>query len=117
MPTLSASWNASLPIRCVGTCPVNATIGIESMYASWSAVTRLVAAGPEVTMHTPDLPGHPRVPLGRVAGRRLLANEDVAQGPREVVERVVEGQDGAAGQPENHVHALTLERLQHDTRP
>ena len=29
MPTLSASWNASLPMRCVGTCPVNATIGIE----------------------------------------------------------------------------------------
>ena len=31
MPTLSASWNASFPIRWVGTCPVNATIGIESM--------------------------------------------------------------------------------------
>ncbi len=56
MPTLSASWNASLPIRCVGTWPVNATIGIESMYASWRAVTRFVAAGPEVTRHTPTLP-------------------------------------------------------------
>ena len=56
MPTLSASWNASLPMRCVGTCPVKATIGMESMYASWSAVTRFVAAGPEVTRHTPTFP-------------------------------------------------------------
>ena len=56
IPTLSASWNASLPMRCVGTCPVSATIGIESMYASWSAVTRFVAAGPEVTRHTPTFP-------------------------------------------------------------
>ena len=56
MPTLSASWNASLPIEVVGTCPVKATIGIESIRASWSAVTRLVAAGPEVTRQTPTLP-------------------------------------------------------------
>ena len=56
MPTLSASWNASLPIIVVGTCPVKATRGMESMRASWSAVTRLVAAGPEVTRHTPVLP-------------------------------------------------------------
>ena len=56
MPTLSASWNASLPIEVVGTCPVKATIGIESIRASCSAVTRLVAAGPEVTRHTPTFP-------------------------------------------------------------
>ncbi len=56
MPTLSASWKASLPMRWVGTWPVNATIGIESMSASWSAVTRFVAAGPDVTRQTPTLP-------------------------------------------------------------
>ena len=31
MPTVSHSWKASLPIAAVGTCPVIATIGIESM--------------------------------------------------------------------------------------
>ncbi len=56
IPTLSASWKASLPIRCVGTWPVKATMGIESIIASCSAVTRLVAAGPDVTRHTPTLP-------------------------------------------------------------
>src|SRR3712207_3264972 len=33
-----------------------ATIGTESMYASAIGVTRLVAPGPEVAMHTPTLP-------------------------------------------------------------
>ena len=31
IPTMSASWKASLPIRCVGTCPVNTTMGMESI--------------------------------------------------------------------------------------
>ena len=61
------------------------------MCASWSAVTRLVAAGPEVTRQTPTFPVILGVPLGRVAGRRLLADQDVTERPREVVERIVEG--------------------------
>ena len=56
MPTMSASWKASLPIRSVGTCPVKTTIGIESMYAVARPVTVFVAPGPEVTRHTPVLP-------------------------------------------------------------
>ncbi len=56
MPTMSASWNASVPIRVENTWPVIATIGIESMYASAIAVTRLVAPGPEVAIVTPTLP-------------------------------------------------------------
>ncbi len=56
MPVMSASWNASVPIRLVPTWPVMATIGTESMYASDSAVTRLVAPGPLVAMHTPGRP-------------------------------------------------------------
>jgi hypothetical protein len=56
MPTVSHSWNASLPIAFVGTWPVIATIGIESMNASMSGVTRLVAAGPDVTSATPGRP-------------------------------------------------------------
>ena len=31
MPTMSASWNASVPMRCENTCPVMHTSGTESM--------------------------------------------------------------------------------------
>ena len=31
MPTVSHSWNASVPMAVVGTCPVMATSGTESM--------------------------------------------------------------------------------------
>ena len=56
MPTVSHSWKASLPIAAVDTWPVMATIGMESMKASISGVTRLVAAGPDVTIATPGRP-------------------------------------------------------------
>ena len=56
MPTVSHSWKASVPIAPVETWPVIATIGIESMKASHSGVTRFVAAGPLVTMATPGRP-------------------------------------------------------------
>ena len=56
MPVVSASWNASLPIRWVGTWPVRQTIGTESIKASVSPVTALVAPGPLVTSTTPTRP-------------------------------------------------------------
>ena len=56
MPVVSHSWKASEPIAVLGTWPVMQTIGIESMYASHSGVTMLVAAGPLVTMATPGRP-------------------------------------------------------------
>ena len=56
MPNVSASWNASLPISFVETCPVIATTGIESSRASTSPVTRFVAPGPEVAQQTPTFP-------------------------------------------------------------
>ena len=31
MPTMSASWNASVPTRAAPTCPVRARRGTESM--------------------------------------------------------------------------------------
>ena len=31
MPVMSLSWNASLPIEVVATCPVTTTRGVESM--------------------------------------------------------------------------------------
>jgi hypothetical protein len=56
IPTVSHSWNASVPSDTCDTCPVMQTIGTESMNASQSGVTMLVAAGPEVTMATPGRP-------------------------------------------------------------
>ena len=56
MPEISASWKESVPIRLCGTLPVTNTTGEESMYAVAIAVTRLVAPGPLVAMHTPVLP-------------------------------------------------------------
>ena len=56
MPTVSASWKASLPIRWVGTCPVRQTTGMLSIMASVNPVTQFVAPGPEVTSTTPTLP-------------------------------------------------------------
>ena len=116
MPTLSASWKASLPIRCVGTCPVKATIGIESIRASCSAVTRFVAGRPRGDEAHADPAGRARVALGRVAGGRLLADQDVAQ-PLEVVQRVVDRQDRAAGQAEDEIDAFPLQTLEQDPRP
>ena len=56
MPNVSASWKPSVPSRSVRTWPVNATIGTESIIASVSGVTMLVAPGPEVAKTTPTRP-------------------------------------------------------------
>ena len=52
-PMTSDSWKLSVPIAVVGTCPVMATTGTESMYAVAMPVTALVTPGPEVTSATP----------------------------------------------------------------
>ncbi|CAB4871523.1 unannotated protein [freshwater metagenome] len=56
IPRISASWKASVPIAAEGTCPVIATTGTESIAASARGVTRFVAPGPEVAIHTPARP-------------------------------------------------------------
>ena len=56
MPNVSASWKPSVPSRSVRTWPVKATSGTESIIASVSGVTMLVAPGPEVANTTPTLP-------------------------------------------------------------
>ncbi len=55
-PRMSISWKASVPIRPCATLPVMQTIGTESIIALAMPVTRFVAPGPEVAMHTPTLP-------------------------------------------------------------
>ena len=55
-PVTGASWNASVPIAEVATCPQITTIGIESAMQSRTGVTQLVAPGPDVTMTIPGRP-------------------------------------------------------------
>ncbi len=55
-PNVSTSWNASVPSSARGTCPVIATSGIESSFASAIAVIRFVAPGPDDAMQTPGRP-------------------------------------------------------------
>src|SRR4029453_15760487 len=55
-PYVSISWNASVPTIARGTCPVTATSGIESSFASAIPVSRLVAPGPDVPKHTAGRP-------------------------------------------------------------
>ena len=56
IPKILTSWKASVPIKGEATCPVIATIGTLSRKALAIPVTRFVAPGPEVAMHTPGLP-------------------------------------------------------------
>ena len=56
MPQVFTSWKASVPIIERGTCPVIATSGTESSFASAIAVIRFVAPGPEVAKQTAALP-------------------------------------------------------------
>ena len=55
-PVISISWKLSLPSSGTATFAVMATIGIESIYAVAIPVTRFVAPGPEVAIHTPTFP-------------------------------------------------------------
>ena len=115
MPTVSHSWKASLPIRCVGTWPVMQTSGMESIMASVSGVTMLVAPGPEVTSATPGLAGGAGIALGRVAGALLVADEDVLD-LLLLEDLVVDREHGAAGIAENVLHALVGQRPQDHLR-
>ena len=112
MPTVSHSWKASEPISEVGTWPVRQTSGIESISASCSGVTALVAPGPEVTSMTPGLAGRAGIAFGRMAGALLVAHEDVL----DVVlleELVIDRQHRAARIAEQVLDAIVLQRLHH----
>ena len=111
MPVASVSWNASVPIRFERTWPVMQTIGVESIHASaigGDEVRRARAGGRH---RDADPAGGARVALGHVPGALLVAGEHVAHG-RPARDRVVGGQDRAAGDAEHDVDALRLERAQ-----
>ncbi len=54
--TESMFWWLSLCRRLVDPCPMIATTGARSMFASASPVTKLVAPGPRVARQTPAFP-------------------------------------------------------------
>ena len=112
MPTVSHSWKASLPIRCVGTCPVMQTIGIESISASVSPVTALVAPGPGGHEHAADLAGRARIAFRRVHRALLVPHQDVLD-LLLLEQRVVDRQHRAAGIAEQVLDALIGKRLDH----
>ena len=56
-----------------------------------------------------DPPGDPRVGVGHVGGRALVAGQDVADAVVEAVERIVERQAGVAAQAEDVAHAVQLQ--------
>ena len=86
-----------------------ATSGTESMCASAIGVTRLVAPGPEVAMHTPTLPVACAYPVAAWPGALLMADQDVPN-LRGVEQRVVRRQDRAAGDAEDDLAPDRLER-------
>ena len=100
MPVMSISWKASVPRTLEETWPVMATMGMLSSMAVARPVTRLVAPGPDVAMQTPTRPRGAGVAVGHVGGALLVADEDVVDGG-ELSQRVVDGEDGAAGVAED----------------
>jgi len=53
---MSTAWNASRPSCAFTFCPVIANTGIESTWAVYRPVTKLLAPGPEVAAQTPTVP-------------------------------------------------------------
>ena len=110
MPVTSVSWKASLPIAGRATWPVMATMGTESICAVAMPVTRLVAPGPEVAMHTPTLPVTLGVAVGGHGRALLVAREDMPD-LWVLGEGLVEWQDGATRDAEHHVDPLHQQAL------
>ena len=84
------------------------TMGMESIIAVARPVTMLVAPGPEVAIGHANFARGARVAVGHVRRALLVADEDVADG--EFAQRVVDGQNRAAGIAEDLAHAFAFER-------
>ena len=112
MPTVSHSWNASEPIRWVGTWPVMQTSGIEIHHRVGEAGHGIGRAGPGGNQHDADLAGRARVTFRRMSRALLVAHEDVLDLIL-MEDRVVDRQDGAARIAEYDVDALILQGLDH----
>ena len=112
MPTVSHSWKASLPIRCVGTCPVMTTIGIEFAERVGEAGDGVGGAGTRRDQHAADLAGRARIAFGGVHRALLVPHQDVLDHLL-LEDRVIDRQHRAARIAEDVLHALIGERLDH----
>ena len=112
MPTVSHSWKASLPIRCVGTCPVMQTIGNRIHQRVGQAGDGVGRAGARGDQHDADLAGRARIAFGGMDRALLVAHEDVLDAVL-LEQLVIDRQDGAARIAENVLDALIGESLKH----
>ena len=112
MPTVSHSWKASLPIRCVGTCPVMQTIGNRIHQRVGQPGDGVGRAGARGDQHDADLAGRARIALSRVHGALLVADEDVLDAVL-LVQLVIDRQHGTPRITEDVLDALIGESLKH----
>ena len=111
MPTMSTSWNASVPIEVENTWPVMAMHRHRVHVGVGDGGDEVGGAGAGGRDRDAELAGCRGVALGRVAGALLVPHEDVAD-RRRGHELVVERQDGAAGDAEDVGDAEHLERAE-----
>ncbi len=109
IPVTSASWKPSVPISSVRTWPVMKTVGTESIIASAIGRHQVRRAGARGGEADADAAGGLGVALRGVSGALLVARLDVLE--LRVVDRVVGGQVGAPGDPEDVLDPLGLEGL------
>ncbi len=107
MPVTSASWNASLPITLVATCPLKTMIGIAVHLGGRQrrdGVGRRRAAGDDADA---GLAGRAGIAVGTVARALLVAVQDELG--RRLVELIEHRQDRAAGIAEHHIDLVLLD--------
>ena len=112
MPTVSHSWKASLPIRCVGTCPVMHDDRDRIHQRVGEAGDRVGGAGTRGHQHAADLAGRARIAFGGVHRALLVAHQDVLD-LLLLEQRVIDRQHRAARIAEDVLDALIGERLDH----
>ena len=108
MPITSASWKAFVPRSVVFTWPVMNSVGVRVHLGVGDGGDEVRRARAASADRDAGLAGRAGVALGGVAGGRLVAHQDVADGA--VVEGVVHRQAGAPGDAEDGVDARALER-------
>ena len=114
MPVMSASWNASLPTTGRRDLAGDGDHGDRVHLRVGERGDQVAAAGAGRGHGDAHLAGRPRVSLGGVAGPLLVAAQHVPHAG--VEQRVVGRQDRAAGDAEDDVDALALERLEQRLR-
>ncbi len=102
IPEMSASWKASVPMNGAPDLAGDRDHRHRVHVGVGDRGDQVGRAGPGGRHADADLAGGLRVPLGRVPCALLVADQDVPH-PRGVVQRVVRGQDRAAGDAEHDV--------------